>query len=406
MTLAVASGTDDTVAAARSEHRACPICDLERSILLFDNPMAPIDAIDFSYAVVACEGCGMVYASHAPDPLTIGRYYRDLSKYDFPASVADLNPFDLQRARLAATFTARLVPSSARVLDVGCSIGLYLADLARSGWPNVQGIEPAPSSVEGARRLFGLAVDVCTADAFDRYADFDVVALLAVLEHLRDPRGLFDLLARRMKRGATLIIEVPDADAFGDYEALGVRSEPYGEFSIEHINFFGEAALRRLGRDAGLTWVAGERMRYLNGTGGLLAAFRKDAGEAVAVPDAGDSVRRYVERSRVAMRSVDARLEPFIERHDAVIVYGAGSHTARLLGQSALGKASIAVVLDRNRNLAGRRIGAHRIASPDALDAFPEVPVVISTFHAMKAVVDQLARRGCNPLLPLYPEPS
>ena len=64
-------GSRDHVVVAASVARRCPVCDADRPEVLFDNRMAPIASIDFGYAVVACGGCGMTYASRAPDDATL-----------------------------------------------------------------------------------------------------------------------------------------------------------------------------------------------------------------------------------------------------------------------------------------------------------------------------------------------
>lgn len=368
--------------------------------------MVAIADIAFGYVVVSCGACGMVYASRAPDDATIERYYRDFSKYDHPRSVADLSAGDLDRARVAADFTRRLLGPGARVLDVGCSAGVYLAALAQSGSFDVRGIDPSPASAEVARTLFGVTVDTGDAYAFDGYAAFDGIALLAVLEHLRDPTRLFETLARRMKPGAILVVEVPNADVFGDYPRIGHRSEPFGEFSNEHINFFGDAAIRRLARRAGLSWIASEPLPYLTGFHGLLAAFRKGDGQVAAAPldDSRESVSRYVDASATAMRAVESRLARAGVLDRPMVLYGAGSHSARMLAQGCFGRASIDVVLDRNPHLTGHTIGGLRIASPDTLAELPGRPVVVSSFNAMHVIADDLHLRFANYVVTLYPD--
>jgi SAM-dependent methyltransferase len=240
--------------------------------------------------------------------------------------------------------------------------------------------------------------------AFDRYDDFDGIALLAVLEHLRDPGRLLKTIAARMKPGATLIVEVPDADAFGRHPAIGRVSEPLGEFSNEHINFFGVATLHRLARDAGLSLVGSEPFHYTIGIDGLLAAFRKAGGPDDPVPAATSrtSVRRYVAGSLKALEDVEARLLRATAGERPVVLYGAGSHSARLLAQGCLADARIDVVLDRNPHLTGRTIGPWPVALPGMLERFEGRPVIVSTFNAMTPVVDYLRRHFPNDIVPLY----
>ena len=252
---------------------------------------------------------------------------------------------------------------------------------------------------------FGIPVELGSAQDYDRYDAFDGITLLAVLEHLRDPGRLLQTIARRMKPGALLIVEVPNADLFAVYPDIGSASEPFGEFSNEHINFFGDASLRQLAERAGLSWVASEEFPYLAGIRGLIAAFRKN-GRAL-VEQAVDhtsrtSVRRYIDASAAALRDVESRIAPVLDR--PIVLYGAGSHSARLLGQGGLGQARIDAVLDRNPHLTGRTIGHHGIHMPRALTAWPGRPVVVSSFHAAPAITRYLRAHHDNEIVTLYPE--
>lgn len=389
---------------ATSLARGCPVCGADRPRPLYENPMAPIDAFDFSYAVVRCGSCPMIYADRALAPDAMARYYRDLSKYDggAPASSGDLH-----RARFAAGFVRRLVDADARILDVGCSTGAFLAELVGLGNRDVVGIEPSENAVATARSRYGLEVSVGDAMTHDDFERFDVVTLLAVLEHLREPAGIVRRIAASMRPEALFVVEVPDAGAFGRQQALGDVTEPFGEFSIEHINFFGDAALRRLASACGLTAVACETLECESKQYSLFAAFRKAiANEAPVDPaDAHESVVRYVERSQVAMQDVDRRLYA-IGASRRAIVYGAGSHTARLLGRTTMNEIDVVTIVDRNRNLVGRTMHGAQIAEPRRIASHPGLPVVASTFRARAEIAAYVSSQFANPLVPLYASAS
>ncbi len=379
--------------------RDCPVCGADRPRLLHDNAMVGIDRFALGYPVVACDGCGAVYAARVLADEALADYYRTLSKYD---DLGQPSALDRHRARLAAEFVARVAGRDASLLDVGCSTGTFLVEARAAGLGSVAGIEPAPRAVDVARERHGLAVEVGDANTFDRFGAFDVVTLLAVLEHLAHPREFVVRLARSLKHGALLVVEIPDAEAFGDYPRPGHETEPFGEFSIEHINFFGTAALAALGRAAGLSVVARTPALYLNGAAGVFVALRNDGGAASGADDrdlARRSVTRYVERCDVAMRDVEARIAAV---RGPSIVYGAGSHTARLLASRAASSLDVRTVVDRNANLVGRAMDGHVVAAPDAIAGHPSLPVVVSTFNAIEPIASYVRRTFGNAVVPLY----
>jgi SAM-dependent methyltransferase len=386
-----------------STPRGCPVCAADRPSSLYDNAMASIDRYCFSYPVVACENCGAVYAARALAPDAMGDYYRELSKY----SHDEVSAFDQHRLRLAARFVRSLCSERGKLLDVGCSTGAFLVEAVLAGMQSVAGIEPSPAAVAIARARHGFDVEVGEAESFAGYRSFDVVSLFAVLEHLREPARFFHGLARELKPGALLVVEVPDADAFAAYDDIGVITEPFGEFSLEHINFFGVDALERLGASAGLKLVASETNRLLSGAFARLAAFRKEhaaiqQGQSGPTTRASDSVLRYVARSSEAMMDVDHRLAALAQRGTPIIVYGAGSHTARLMMRDAFAALRVALIVDRNVNLTGRLMNGVTIALPAQIAAFQNLPVLVSSFNASEQIAHELRDRFPNEVVCLY----
>lgn len=80
------------------------------------------------------------------------------------------------------------VPRDARVLEVGCNVGMQLHLLARMGFENLFGVEINSLAVERARRLnTGLPIDVVKGSALELpFPDdsFDLVYTSGVLIHI------------------------------------------------------------------------------------------------------------------------------------------------------------------------------------------------------------------------------
>src|SRR5205085_11620691 len=86
----------------------------------------------------------------------------------------------LDRAKFADVLDA-LEPFRGKLLDVGCSIGLFLHLAQKRGW-DATGLEPAPRAREHARQVYGLEVrDDTLEEAGFPDGSFDAVALLSVL---------------------------------------------------------------------------------------------------------------------------------------------------------------------------------------------------------------------------------
>lgn len=135
---------------------------------------------------------------HKLNPVRLA-YVRDRIDQHWSLDECDLRPL---KARKAA--------------DVGCGAGLLAEPLARLG-AEVTGVDAAPENIAAARAHAlgqGLAIDyrVGSVEALEPGA-YDLVTSLEVVEHVSDPRGFVDGLARALKPGGLLILSTPNRTA-------------------------------------------------------------------------------------------------------------------------------------------------------------------------------------------------
>lgn len=106
------------------------------------------------------------------------------------------------RERLARPW----IPPGARVLDVGCHRGEFLQRLGTHIAPSI-GIDPlAPDGPCGPHRLVrGLFADPCPVAA----GTFDVVVLLATLEHVPDKPALVRRCGQVLRPAGRVVVTVP-----------------------------------------------------------------------------------------------------------------------------------------------------------------------------------------------------
>ena len=126
-----------------------------------------------------------------------------------------------------------LCPEGARVLDVGCGVGVLLDRLRRTRDARVYGVDLSPAAVTllGSRGIGGAAA---AAGALPFAPDtFDVVMATELLEHLADPAAAMHELVRCVRPGGRLIVTVPNG-------VLGPEDED------EHMQRFTGKKLQRL----------------------------------------------------------------------------------------------------------------------------------------------------------------
>ena len=379
------------------QHRACPVCFADQPEPLLHNHLETVHGLNMSYLVARCGACGFHYACDLPPDSQYSAYYQVVSKYDSQHSVS---PLDRQRINATVALCERVgLPKTARILDIGCGFGSLLAALRDAGWSQVQGLDPAPQSAQVARELFNLAnIQTGWLANSGEVVDLrqaDLVCLMAVLEHLPQlPTDLARLLGQ-MRRGAFLLLEVPAVESF-----RGDVGEPLGELSLEHIQFFSAISLRNLLARLGARVLQHEVLALPSVNSGslfVLAEVGRGASTEL-VRESGVVFDAYLAGSAKRLAQALKRLPegPFV-------LYGAGSHSARLLpALQPDQRQRVVAVLDSNRNLYGKQFGHWAVQAPEVLVNYPGLPVLISSFRAEQVIAHALAAQCSNPLVLLY----
>jgi methionine biosynthesis protein MetW len=106
----------------------------------------------------------------------------------------------------------RSVPAGSTVLDVGCATGYLGAALSARGCRS-WGLDRDAAAVSAAEPWYEevCAMDLDESDVLPWTEQlFDVVLAADVLEHLRDPGRVLQLLRRHIRRGGRLILSLPN----------------------------------------------------------------------------------------------------------------------------------------------------------------------------------------------------
>lgn len=379
--------------------RPCPICAATAADLCLVNPMAAVGGFDMSYTVVRCSHCGFHYAQQLADNATFSAYYQSVSKYDAPESVA---PVDQARIDATVRFLDGRVAKTERIADLGCGYGALLGGLQAAGWQLLQGLDPAPNAAQCALKMFGVRGIqrglMSEAHTVLNLQDVDVVCIMCVLEHLPQLRQDMAQLLSKLRPGCKVLLEVPAVEYF-----LNPESEPFGEFSLEHIQFFDTNALTNLMRSLGSKQLAMELLALpMVFSGAILGLFEWSGRfpETIQLERADrDLLAPYIAESQRQLQRALQRVPS-----GPLLVYGAGSHTARLLAHLERRQGcQIVGIVDNNINLMGKPMGRWTIQSPASVDETPDIPVLVSSFRSQNAIASRLKQSATNPLILIYP---
>lgn len=360
--------------------------------------MAPLDGLDMSYRVGLCSQCGFCYAYELPLPTTYEKYYGSLSKYDHAPNQISIPPVDQERIKKTLQLCQPYLPQNALISDIGCGVGNLLNAFKTAGFSRLHGIDPAPASAATAARLFGLEF-IRTGSLRDAIrqlplGETDLLCLTGVAEHLPCLSDDFGCLLKALPERALVLIEVPALERF-----LSPPGEAYGEFSLEHIQYFSSAMLTHFMAGFGFSPQALSICEFKGCTDSLFGLFSRQPQAATIPTHTTDILRNYLDYSAEMLKK---SLQKIVDRNTTFAIFGAGSHTARLLPQlEQLGLTSrILAIVDNNPNLRGKKLGDFVIQPDDFLASIPGCTVLVSSFNAQSAISARLA--GHHPTLLLY----
>jgi SAM-dependent methyltransferase len=353
-----------------------------------------------AYDVVACDDCSFVYADTPGRQQDYDRYYETFSKYEDPNvatgggdSELDRQRLDVSAARLADELAAR---KDARILDIGCAGGGLLKALRQRGFANLTGLDPSPGCVERVRAhgMTGVHGRLSNLLHLRDLGTYDAIVLSHVLEHVVDVRQTMNALHGLIAAAGIVYVEAPDAARYVQHPFV-----PFYYFDTEHINHFDTASLSNLAATSRFRVVDSGQKELVVGEQQLYPAvwviLTPAEIDAAIVPSIGlrERLLAYVEQSSVRN---DTALERLAVEERSIALWGAGSHSQRLLKESALGRCRIVAVVDRDRVKHGQKFAGVEIQSPEAgLSGLgPDVVIVIASVLHAKDIAGDLNRLG------------
>jgi len=141
-----------------------------------------------------------------------------------------------------------------RVLDYGCGPASYLADFHHKG-VNISGAEIATDVVNACRAK---GFDVRKVEDVHRIpfadAEFDLVYLMQVFEHLRDPHGFMHELSRVLKPSGMLYLALPNRRSV--WRKIFGKNWVSGWFTPFHLFHYDRDSLERIARQHGFEAIA------------------------------------------------------------------------------------------------------------------------------------------------------
>lgn len=228
------------------EYVNCDLCGADDyEVIRQETLRRPLHDSDFSVfgeqsehpQIVRCRVCRLVYANPRDSGAALRAKYEDIDLAGYLLEEASR-----RRTHFADVALMRRYISRGRVLDVGCSAGLFLSCLPEGFEP--YGVEPGAQAVRHSRKLLGeLAVQHGTLETSSfRERFFDAVTMWDVIEHFTSPRQSLSIVAQILRPGGVLFVVTPD---FGS--PMGrLMGRRWPHLIRQHLYYFDLRSIRNL----------------------------------------------------------------------------------------------------------------------------------------------------------------
>lgn len=191
------------------ERQLCPVCELPPTKFLGKRGgAAHRGGLGVECDIWRCGRCGLIFPNPMPIPTGGLDQHYDVDADDyFQHHDCGTKTTDAQALLAEAEL---LCGRKGRLLDIGSGRGEMLRAAVGEGW-EATGIEPSPKFAKYAAEYSGATVtqkpvEECRFES----ESFDVVVLGAVLEHLYRPDDTIREIARVLRKGGALFVDVPN----------------------------------------------------------------------------------------------------------------------------------------------------------------------------------------------------
>jgi 2-polyprenyl-3-methyl-5-hydroxy-6-metoxy-1,4-benzoquinol methylase len=167
-----------------------------------------------------------------------------------------------------------LLPPGARILDLGCGNGAFMATASAAGY-QVRGLDSSQAAVDlcRARGLDASRGDFMDDSVAKLYQGVDLVTLWDVIEHLDAPEAFVRQVARTVRPGGWIFIKTPAIRGLTlEVTRLAPRAAGALIAAPSHLQYFRQTSLTALllrSGFSGLQWLPSRSVRGKQSTGGL-----------------------------------------------------------------------------------------------------------------------------------------
>lgn len=241
---------------------ACPVCGYHQFRYVFT-------ALDHfvtreQFPINACIRCGMFMTSGLPKEEDISGYYNSeeyISHSDTRKGIVNRAYHLVRNVMFAKKLKIILKVSGKKagsILDIGAGTGYFLNYMKMQGWETL-GVEKSADARVFAEKQWNLSVFSDEKLFMLPPANFDIITLWHVMEHLPNLNQHWQVISKLLKPDGVLVIALPNAQSWD--------AKHYGPFWAawdvpRHLWHFTPKHIEKLGKREGFSLINTIRMPF------------------------------------------------------------------------------------------------------------------------------------------------
>jgi 2-polyprenyl-3-methyl-5-hydroxy-6-metoxy-1,4-benzoquinol methylase len=241
----------------------CPVCLNTATAPALRGTDFLFETTSRTFTLDSCSACRCLFLNPMPGEEEIAGFYPN--QYWWSASSPGLlKKLESVYRRIALRGHVSFISKAAanrtglELLDVGCGSASLLGLMKNRGF-RVMGVDFSSEAAAVAKTENGVNVIVGSlGHAAFADASFDIVTLFHVMEHVTNPRAVLKEVARILRPGGSVVLQVPNIDSW-QFRMFGAKW--YGLDIPRHVIDYSKESMLRLLDDAG--FIA-KRIRHFN----------------------------------------------------------------------------------------------------------------------------------------------
>lgn len=376
------------------ESIVCPICgsndyEIFKKMKNRDNYSSNILPEKF---ISICSKCGLIYQNPCICQKDMNLIYK---QYEDKISNSDehLTVTKIENQKRVEKLIYLLKPPK-RILEIGCSDGTFLFEMAKHGFQCV-GIDPSKANLEKFMKCcFGK--NIIYLNDFFESADipgkFDVIFHHFVLEHSYNPKIFLWKAKKLIKDDGLIIFEVPNVEIFASLP-FAIDLFPY-----QHIMHFHRKSLQNLLSLTGWEICEEIKLGLSSKSYGMKIAAKpiKDVNKLIVTDNcyhlSRQVLKSYFDTLNINIEIIQKRLRPLIRKSNksrkGIVIFGAGENGQFIVENTNICQQAAKVYFcDSNKNLRGKEIKGIRVLSPSEITDLDFCAVIVATIDYQEDIV-------------------